>query len=326
MNTFRMVRFQTLAMTAALIVSTPAFAVNTQIPGYEDGVTRIAQSDTIITEKTNYEGLPRWTVNKIDEQLYTLRYDHYQSFFFVTSEGVIVSDPNTEAMAVRMVQEIKKITEKPIKLVIYSHDHWDHTIGAQAFKDEGATILGHETTTASMREMNAGRPTPEALIPDLSWHGDRYVVPMGNGDLKLRYFGKNHGSGMVVYHFTKRKIIHLADIISPNRMPAGAMPDMYPSEILRSLNEMAKLDFDQVISAHEPWVLFPRSAVDDMAEFYADMFKQVDQALAKFEPGVAPWIVVPTIKPNPKYESWYLYKEWWTPVTIRFVIERLLGW
>ena len=104
------------------------------------------------------------------------------------------------------------------------------------------------------------------------------------------------------------------------------MPDMRPSEILRSLNEIANLDFNQVIAAHEPWVLFPRSAVDDMAEFYADMFETVDQTMAQMEPGAAPWVVVPAIKPNPKYESWYMYKQWWAPVTTRFVIERLLGW
>jgi hypothetical protein len=44
------------------------------------------------------------------------------------------------------------------------------------------------------------------------------------------------------------------------------------------------------------------------------------------EPGAAPWIVVAAIKPNAKYESWYMYKQWWTPITTRFVIERLLGW
>ena len=326
MNILKMTKLTTLAVIAALIISAPSFAVNTQIPGYEEGVTRVAQSDAIMTEKTNYEGLPEWAVYRIDEQLYTVRFEHHRSIFLITSEGVIVGDPNNETMAARMVQEIKKITDKPIKLVIYSHDHWDHTIGAQAFKDEGATILAHQTTTASMLKMNARRPTPEALIPDLSWHGDRYVVPLGNADLELRYYGDNHGSGMVVYHFPKRKIIHLADIISPNRLPAGSMPDMYPSEILRTLNEVAKLDFNQVISAHEPWVLFPRSAVDDMAVFFSDMFETVDQALAQFGPGAAPWIVVASIKPNPKYESWFMYKEWWHSIAGRFVIERLLGW
>jgi glyoxylase-like metal-dependent hydrolase (beta-lactamase superfamily II) len=326
MSKFKMAKFKVLAVIAALIISAPAVAVNTQIPGFEDGVTRVAQSEAIMTEKTNYEGLPQWAVYRIDEQLYTLRFDHYQSFFLIASDGVIVSDPNNEPMAARMVQEIKKITDKPIKLVIYSHDHWDHTIGAQAFKDEGATILAHQTTIASMLRMNARRPTPEALIPDLSWHGDRYVVPLRNADLQLRYFGDNHGSGMVVYLFPKRQIIHLTDIISPNRLPAGPMPDMYPSEILRTLNEVAKLDFNQVISSHEPWVLFPRSAVDDMADFFADMFETVDQAIAQFGPGAVPWTVVAATKPNPKYDSWSMYKEWWYMVAGRFVIERLLGW
>ena len=63
-----------------------------------------------------------------------------------------------------------------------------------------------------------------------------------------------------------------------------------------------------------------------MAEFYADMFETVDKAIAQFETGAAPWIVVASITPNAKYESWYMYKEWWAPVATRGVIERLLGW
>lgn len=326
MNKFRKTIAKALIFLTALIISTGAQAINTKVPGYEDGVTIISKSSELITEKGNYQGLHQWSVAKIDDQLYTLRYLHYQSFFLITSKGVIVSDPNIEKMAKRMVREIKKITNKPIKLVIYSHDHWDHTTGAQAFKNEGAMILAHKSTTESMRDMQARWPTPKALMPDKSWSGDRYVVDLGDADLELRYYGENHGSGMVTFYFPKRKIIHLADIISPNRLPAGAMPDMYPTEILRTLKEIAKLDFDQVISAHEPWVLFPRSAVDDMAEFYADMFENVDKTIVKFGRGVAPWVAVGAMQPNPKYKTWNMYKPWWHIVATRFVIERLLGW
>lgn len=326
MSIFKKTCVNGLALLAVLFLSAGAHAVNTHLPGYEDGVTVVSRSSEIITEKGNYKGLNLWSVSKVDEQLYTFRFQHYQSFFLITSEGIIVSDPNSEAMAKLMVREIKKISNKPIKLVIYSHDHWDHTIGAQAFKDEGAQILAHESTTASMREMQLNWPTPQALMPDSSWSGERYVVELGDADLELRYFGKNHGSGMVTYFFPKRKIIHLADIISPNRLPAGAMPDFRPSDVLRTLKEIAKLDFDQVIASHEPWVLFPRSAVDDMAEFYADMFVNVDSVIVEYGRGVAPWIAVKAVQPNPKYKTWVMFKPWWYPVTTRFVTERLLGY
>ena len=56
---------------------------------------------------------------------------------------VIVTDPINPAAARQMAEEIKKVTSQPVKLVIYSHNHWDHISGAGIFKSAGAKIIQH---------------------------------------------------------------------------------------------------------------------------------------------------------------------------------------
>ena len=67
----------------------------------------------------------------------------YTSMFVVTGNGVMVIDPINSDSATALLQEIRKITDEPIKYVFYSHDHWDHTSGGQVFKNEEAEIIAH---------------------------------------------------------------------------------------------------------------------------------------------------------------------------------------
>ena len=63
--------------------------------------------------------------------------------FVVTSDGVIATDPisyGRPEAAKTYIDEIKKVSDKPIKYLIYSHHHYDHIAGGQPFEDAGARI------------------------------------------------------------------------------------------------------------------------------------------------------------------------------------------
>src|SRR5262245_36616544 len=91
---------------------------------------------------------PMFATTKVEgaDNVYVFRYGNHQSMFITTSEGVIATDPigYGRPQAVKTyVDEIKKVTDKPIKYLIYSHHHFDHIAGGQPFKDAGATIIAH---------------------------------------------------------------------------------------------------------------------------------------------------------------------------------------
>src|SRR4029077_5004007 len=91
---------------------------------------------------------PQINATKVDgtDNVYIFRNGNHQSMFIVTKDGVIATDPIAYGRPTGgqdYIAEIKKVTKKPIKFLIYSHHHYDHIAGGKPFKDAGATIIAH---------------------------------------------------------------------------------------------------------------------------------------------------------------------------------------
>ena len=74
---------------------------------------------------------PQIETKKVEgtEGVYIFRNGGHQSMFIVTKDGVIATDPIAYGRPTggqQYVDEIKKVTDKPIKYLIYSHHHYDH--------------------------------------------------------------------------------------------------------------------------------------------------------------------------------------------------------
>src|SRR4249920_828650 len=92
---------------------------------------------------------PQIETTKVEgtDNVYIFRNGNHQSMFIVTKDGVIATDPVAYGKPTGgqdYVNEIKKVTDKPIKYLVYSHHHYDHIQGGKAFKDAGATIVAHK--------------------------------------------------------------------------------------------------------------------------------------------------------------------------------------
>jgi glyoxylase-like metal-dependent hydrolase (beta-lactamase superfamily II) len=121
---------------------------------------------------------PLFSTTKVDgtDGVYIFRYQGHQAMFIVTPEGVIATDPIGERRpaAAAYIAEIRKITQAPIKYVVYSHGHYDHIAGGKPFKDLGATFVAHKNTKSLLER----RQAPDIVIPDR-------VVGDHGGKLKL---------------------------------------------------------------------------------------------------------------------------------------------
>lgn len=154
-------------------------------------------------------GLDSLKVEQLGEGLYTFRWEAYRSIFMVTDDGVIATDPQSTIAAEKYVAEIRKITDKPIKYLVYSHSHWDHESGGQIFKDEGATIIAQEECKKNM-EMS---PNPDVIHPDVTFK-DTYSVELGGTSLDLYYFGPSHDTCLVVMIPRPHKMLYSVDIVN----------------------------------------------------------------------------------------------------------------
>src|SRR3954447_18358599 len=119
---------------------------------------------------------PQIETKKVDgtDGVYIFRNGNHQSMFIVTKDGVIATDQIAYGRppgGQQYVDEIKKVTDKPIKYLIYSHHHFDHIAGGKAFKDAGARVVAHKNVKPHL----AATQDPHTVMPDESFDGSKTI-------------------------------------------------------------------------------------------------------------------------------------------------------
>ena len=241
----------------------------------------------------------------------------YFSLVMVTDEGVIVVDPAEQNHSKAMLEAIRIIIEQPVKYLIYSHSHWDHTGGGQVFKNEGATILSH----IDARDWLLEHPNPNVLVADEVWEGNLNEIVLGGKTLELHHFGPSHGEGMTVFYLPEEKIIYIVDIVTPKRLAFTIMPDFSPKDWERTLIEVEKLDFDTAMFGHKR-AYGPASEVTEVREYLQDLRAEI---FSMMQAGANPFLIPATIE-LPKYQEWEFYDEWLEMNTWRIMLESWMGW
>ena len=166
-----------------------------------------------------------FATTKISDNSYIFRYQGHQSLFVVTRAGVIVTDPislRRPAAAQAYIAEIRKITQAPIKYVIYSHHHYDHIAGGKPFKDLGATFIAHRNATARLKVLK----NANVVMPDISI-GDRHDISLGGVKVELHYVGRNHSDNSLVLRVPQDRLIFAVDFIPIETVQFRDMPDGY---------------------------------------------------------------------------------------------------
>ena len=183
-------------------------------------------------------------ITKIKDEVYRFRNNNHYSVFAVTSAGIIATDPINAPAATWLKDELKKRwPDKPIKFVVYSHDHADHISGGEVWTDT-ATVVAHENA----REPIVGekRPTP---LPHVTF-SDKATIDLGGTAVELIWVGRNHSNNSVVMRFPKEKIIFAVDFIPVKGVAFRDFPDAYLDEWIDSLRKVEALEFDILAPGH----------------------------------------------------------------------------
>ncbi|UJB19698.1 MULTISPECIES: MBL fold metallo-hydrolase [Lysobacter] len=259
---------------------------------------------------------PAYQTTQVAPGLYSFGAGMAFNAFMITDDGVIVMDSFDKEFAEASLQAIRQLTDKPIRYLVYSHNHYDHISGGEVFKAQGATVLSHEAAANWLKS----HPSPDVVMPDKTWSGSRYELKLGHGAINLLYFGANHGEGMTVFQFPHEHAIYTVDLVVPKRVGFAYMPDFSPREWERTLAEMGKLDFDQVMYAHNAAV-GPRASVAEQLDYLRDLRAAI---LAELNKGT-PFMKIPNTVKLPKYEKWDGYEEWLPMNAWRVLLEIAMG-
>ena len=239
----------------------------------------------------------------------------------VTSDGLIVTDPINSVAAKNMMDEIRKVTDKPVKFVIYSHNHWDHVAGAKIFKDQGAKIVQHALAAQKTR------PHPDVIPADETFSGDTHVVTLGDQTIELTYVGPSHGAGMIVMRVPKERVLNIVDICTPQRIGFRNFPDTSPQDTIKALRKVEALDFDRIVPAHGP-ASAPKAEVTAIREYLEDLTRAVSAAKEKTGNQFAVDQITELVKADlrPKYGQWGEFDNWMMMNVDRILLEQRLGY
>ena len=138
---------------------------------------------------------------------------------YIGDNGVLVIDSKMDKNSVdKTIEEIKKITDKPIKYLVNTHSDGDHIRGNKYFP-QTITFISHENCRKELfHPRRDGTPSewrkPELapFIPSITFR-DKMDVYLGSKKVELWYFGVGHTTGDIVIYFPEEKTAFLGDQI-----------------------------------------------------------------------------------------------------------------
>jgi glyoxylase-like metal-dependent hydrolase (beta-lactamase superfamily II) len=184
------------------------------------------------------------TISKVTDDLYVIIGDGGNSSVYVTNEGVILVDDKFEYDGQDIVDKVKSVTNQPIRYVLNTHLHGDHTGSNERFLPI-AEIIAHKNARDNMVKNKA--PGVMRVV-----FTDETDIFLGGKEVRMKWYGRSHTNGDAVVYFPALKILASGDMGANNGPNVDFANGGSIKDWGKTLDEVLKLDFDTVIPGHGP--------------------------------------------------------------------------
>jgi cyclase len=190
------------------------------------------------------------TLNKVKDDLYEIEGDGGNVAVYITDEGVILIDDKFDRDHQNIVDQVKSVTNQPIKYIINTHYHQDHSGGNTQFLPTAEIISTAMARTNIVEHKQQGNVQPPPVSPARVTFTTEADVNLGGKEVRAIYMGRGHTNGDAVIYFPALRVLHTGDLM------AGASPLIDYNgggsvvEWTKTLDNALKLDFDTVIPGH----------------------------------------------------------------------------
>jgi glyoxylase-like metal-dependent hydrolase (beta-lactamase superfamily II) len=216
----------------------------------------------------------------------------------LTNGGIIVGDDGVllidslrvPSFARHLIEDVRKLTDKPVRYVVDTHSHWDHSWGNEEFPD--STIIGHANCRAEMLDLEAREwwtnrvvssgeswaeeaKTVNVTPPDLTFE-DRMSLHFGGRRIDLRYLGRAHTSGDLFVHLPDDRLLFTGDVAQDGGVPF--MLDGYLEDWVGTDTRLTDLDCERFMAGHGP--IGEPPALLEARDFIATLVESARTAIA----------------------------------------------
>ena len=235
--------FPVLDLTVTVVQ--PNASINIEVP---DTVLKAAPPALRVTSQKMAEGV--WAIQAGGAQSAAIEFKDY---------SVVVEAYGGEARSLAVIGETKKlIPNKPIRYLVNTHHHLDHSGGIRTYVAEGSTIITHEMNKPFFEKIFQ---QPHTIKPDKLAQNpkaatfitvqDKYALTDGNRSLELHLVQNNtHNPNLLLAYLPKEKILIVADSYSVNHERPGAKTLVGLQKNLLENLQRLNLNVEQIVPVH----------------------------------------------------------------------------
>ena len=264
-----------------------------------------AQSFQPSTPRPDFETV-RIKMTDLGNRMFMLEGEGGNVVVAVTNGGVIMIDNQFAELHDKLKAAIAKLTPKPIRYLVLTHFHRDHTGGNEAFAKDGAVIVAQETIksrlamgTTNGLTGNKVPPAPPIALPSQTFK-DAMTLRLGGRTAELKHLANVHTDGDTTIYFPDAKVYVTGDVVFFGRYPNidfannGSIDGM-----IRGVDEVLAFATDdmKIVPGHGP--AGTKTQIREYRQMLVDARERVAKAIAA---GMSEDQVV-AAKPNADYDA-----------------------
>ena len=198
--------------------------------------------------QNNAKQPPALKLNTVKPDLYEIEGDGGNVAVYVTGDGVIMVDDKYEQDYDEINRLVKGVTNQPIKYILSTHHHADHSGGNTKFAAtvEIISTVNAHNNIVQKKQSNA----PDDMVPARVTFTTEEDLFLGGKQVRALSVGRGHTNGDAVIYFPSLRTLHTGDLMAGTTplidYPGGGSLAQWPA----TLDEAMKLDFDTVIPGH----------------------------------------------------------------------------
>ena len=189
------------------------------------------------------------TIEEVTHNLYNIRRDGGNVAVLVTNEGVILVDDKFERDYDAIMDKVRSVTSQPVRYVINTHYHADHSGGNARFLPVAEVISTRNARTNILENKQSN--APPGVLPARVVFREEMSVFLGGQEVRARFFGRGHTDGDAIVYFPTQRTIHTGDMMAHDTPLIDYNGGGSILEWTKTMDAaIDELDFDIVIPGH----------------------------------------------------------------------------
>lgn len=286
------------------------------------GFLCVLQGGVYAQEKVDFETI------QLSDSVYMLRGRGGNVGISTGEDGLYIIDDQVKPITGQFLRAIRKISNQPIRFVINTHYHFDHTGGNEQIGKAGAVIIAHDNIHKRMNSEQVSvfrnsttPPYPREALPVITFN-DRVSLHLNGEAATVYHVARGHTDGDSIIHFPNSNVIHMGDMYFNGLYP---YVDLEAGGAIQGVVEAADLalslasETTRIIPGHGPLAM-----TEDLREYRDYLSRAIDNVQALIDEGLD----LPQIIAAQPTEEWdeTLGSVWITPPQfVTFIYNSLQG-